>query len=133
MGDEQIVQPARARKPGVERGVEHAGGIAQEAPGVVKRQRLHESLWRQPSPAAKQMMQLVGGDAGGVRHRFDGRLRAPVLRDEGDGAAHGIIVPQRGVLGARFCEAVLIDCEVHHGLDVGRMSLRNHPISDNES
>ena len=120
MGDEQIVQPARAGKPGVQRGVEHAGGIAQQALGVIQRQRLHEGLWRETGPAAEQMVQFIGRDAGGIRHRFDGRLRAPVLRDESDGAPHRIIVAQRGVLGARFGEAVLIHCKVHHGFDVGR-------------
>ena len=133
MGDEQIVQPSRARKPGVEGGVEHAGGIAQQALGVIERQRLHEGLWRQPGPAAKQMVQLIGRDAGGIRHRFDGRLRAPVLRDEGDGAPHRIIVAQRGVLGARLGEAVIIHGEVHHGSDVGRARRPNHPIPDSIS
>ena len=108
MGDEQIVQPARARQAGVERGVEHAGGIAQQALGMVERQRLHEGLWRQPGPAAEQMVQFVRRDAGGIRHRFDGRLRAPVLRDEGDGAPHRIIVAERGVLGARLGQAMVM-------------------------
>ena len=71
MGDEQIVQPARARQAEVERGIEHAGGIAQQALGVVERQRLHEGLWRQPGPAAEQMVQLIRRDAGGIRDGLD--------------------------------------------------------------
>ena len=73
--------------PEFQRRIEHAGGIAQQALCVVERQRLHEGLWGQPGPAAEQMVQLIRRDAGGVRHRLDGRLRAPVLRNEGDGAA----------------------------------------------
>src|SRR6478736_2269809 len=49
-----------------------------------------------------------------ARHRLDGRLRAPVLGDEGDGAPHRIIVAKRGVLGAGLAEMVVMDCEVHH-------------------
>ena len=92
MGDEEVVQPSRARQAGVEGGVEHARGVPQQALGVVERQRLHERLWRQPGPAAEQMVQLIGCHTGGVRHRLDGRLRPPVLGDESDRAAHGIIV-----------------------------------------
>ena len=116
MGDEQIMQPARARQPGVERGIEHAGGIAQQALGMVERQRLHEGLWRQPGPAAEQMVQFIRRHGGGIRHRLDGRLRAPVLRDEGDGAAHGVVVAQRGVLGARLGQALVMYGKCHHGV-----------------
>ena len=59
MRHEQIVQPARAREPGVERRIEHAGGIAQQALGMVERQRLHKGLWRQPGPAAEQMVEFI--------------------------------------------------------------------------
>ena len=116
MGDEQIVQPARTREAGVERGIEHAGGVAQQAFGVIEGQRLHESLWRQPGPAAEQMVEFIRRDAGGFRHRFDGRLRAPVFRDEGDSAAHRVIIAQRGVLGARFGQAMVVYGECHHGI-----------------
>ena len=116
MGDEQIMQPARARKPGVERGIEHAGGIAQQALGMIERQRLHERLRRQPGPAAEQMVQFVRRHGGGIRHRLDGRLRAPVLGDEGDGAAHRVVVAQRGVLGARLGQALVMYGECHHGI-----------------
>ena len=54
MGD--IVEPRRrkaARCEFFERGIEDAGGIAQQALGVVERQRLHKSLRRQPGPAAE--------------------------------------------------------------------------------
>ena len=114
VGDEQVVQPARARQTGVEGGVEHAGGIAQQAFGVIQRQRLHERLRRQSGPAPEQMMQFIRRDAGGLRHRLDGRLRAPVLRDEGYCPPHRVVVAQRGVLGSRFGEAVLIHGKVHH-------------------
>ena len=116
MGDEQVVQPARAREAGIEGRIEHAGGIAQQALGVIQRQRLHESLWCQPGPAAEQMVQFVRRHGGGVGHRLDGRLRTPVLRDESDGAAHQIIVAQRGVLGARLGQALVIYGKCHHGI-----------------
>jgi hypothetical protein len=66
-------------------------------------------------PAAEQMVQLVGRYAGRIRHRFDGRLRPPMFRDEGDGAADRIIVAQRRVLRAGLGEAMVMDCEGHHG------------------
>jgi hypothetical protein len=46
MGDEEIVQPAGTGQPRVERGVQDACGVAQQALGVIERQRLHEGLWR---------------------------------------------------------------------------------------
>jgi hypothetical protein len=95
---------------------EHAGGIAQQAFGVIERQRLHESLWRQPGPATKQMVQLIRRDTGRFRHRLDGRLRAPVLRNEGDGAPDRVIVAQRGVLEARLGQALVMYGECHHGV-----------------
>src|SRR5258708_30948558 len=72
------------------------------------------------------MMQLIRCHGRRIRHRLDGRLRAPMLRDEGDGAPHRIIVAQRGVLGSRFGEAVLIHGEVHHGLGC-RLGARSKP------
>lgn len=58
-------------RPGIERGVEHAGGIAQQALGVIECQRLHKRFRRQARPAAKQVMQFIRRDAGGIRHRID--------------------------------------------------------------
>ena len=86
-----------------------------------------KAFGRQPGPAAEQMVQLVRRDAGGIRHRLDGRLRAPVLRNEGDGAPHRIIVAERGVLGSRFGEAVLIHGKVHHGLGCRPGGVRKPP------
>jgi len=116
MGDEQIVQPPGAGQAGVERGVQNACGIAQKALGVIESQRLHERLGRQSGPAAEQVVQLVRGQAGGLRHRLDGRLRAPMLGDEGDRAPHRIIVAQRGVLEARLGQVVVMYGEGHHGV-----------------
>ena len=113
MGDEQIVQPSRARKPGVQRRVEHACRIAQQAFGMIERQCLHEVFRRQSGPAAKQKVQFIRRDTSGIRHRFDGRLRTPVLGDESDGAPHRIIVAKRGVMGAGLGQAPVVDCEVH--------------------
>ena len=45
-----------------------------------------------PGPAAEQMMQLGGADAGGLRDGLDLRLGAPVLGEERDGAAHDVVV-----------------------------------------
>jgi hypothetical protein len=81
---------------------------------VIQRQRLHERLWRETGPAPEQMVQLIGGNTGGFRHRLDGGLRAPVVRDESDGAPHRVIIAQRGVLGPRLGEAMVVYGEVHH-------------------
>ncbi len=53
-------------------------------------------------------MQFIRRHGGGIGHRLDGRLRAPVLRDEGDGAAHRVVVAQRGVLEARLGQALVM-------------------------
>ena len=116
MGDEQVMQPARARQARVERGIEHAGGIAQQALRMVQGERLHESLWRQPGPAAEQMVQFIRRHGGSIRHRLDGRLRPPVLRDEGDGAAHRVVIAQRGVVEARLGQALFLYGCHHHGV-----------------
>ena len=80
MGDEQIVQPARAGQPDFE-AASSTLAESRSSSGAVERQRLHEGLWRQPGPAAKQMVQFGRRDAGGFRHGFDRRLRAPVARE----------------------------------------------------
>jgi hypothetical protein len=59
------------------------------------------------------MMQLVRRQAGGLRHRLDGGLRAPVLGDEGDRAPHRVIVAQCGV-EARLDQALVMYGEGHH-------------------
>ena len=88
VGDEQIVQPARAGQADLIGGVEHARRIAQQLPRAVERERLQERLRREPRPAAEQMMQLGRGDAGGFGDGFDLGLVAPMIADVSDGAAH---------------------------------------------
>ena len=56
MRHEQIVQPSRAGQADFISGVEYAGGIAQQLPRAVQRQRLQERLRRQPGPATEQVM-----------------------------------------------------------------------------
>ena len=92
VGDEQIVQPARARQADFVGGVEHARGIAQQLPRAVERQRLHKSLRGEPGPAAEQVMQLGRGDARRFGNGFDLGLLAPVLADIADGAAHHVVI-----------------------------------------
>src|SRR5438270_881518 len=60
------------------------------------------------------MWQLVRGYGGGIRYRFNGRLRSPMLRDKGDGAPHRIIVAERGVFSASSGQTMVIYGEVHH-------------------
>ena len=80
VGDEQVVQPARAGQADLVGGVEHARGIAQQLARAVERQRLQERLRRQPGPAAEQVMQFGRRDAGGFGDLLDLGLRAPVAR-----------------------------------------------------
>jgi predicted HD phosphohydrolase len=64
----------------------------------------------------EKVVQFIRRHGGGVRHRFDGRLVAPTFRDKGDGAAHRVVIAQRGVLEARLGQAlVLYGCH-HHGV-----------------
>ena len=51
-------------------------------------------------------MQLGRGDAGRVRDRLDLGLLAPVLGDEGDGAAHDVVVGGGGVQRRKVGNAV---------------------------
>ncbi len=78
--------------------------LAQQALGVVERQRLHEGFRRQPRPAAKQMMQLVRRQMRGVGDGVRRRLRAPVFGNESDGAAHGFVIAQCRALRRWFRE-----------------------------
>jgi len=80
--------------------VEHAGGIAQQAFGVIQRQRLHEGFWRETSPPPEQMVQFVGRHAAASAiDSMVGLARRPVFRNESDGAPHRVVVAQRGGLG----------------------------------
>ena len=103
--DEQIVQPAGAGQADLVGGVEHACRRAQQVARVTERERLQERLRRQAAPAAEQMMQIGGGDAGGVGDGFDLGLRAPIAADMGDGAAHDVIIGRRGRRAGRGRES----------------------------
>ena len=59
---------------------------------MVERDRLEERLGSEAGPAAEQVMQLVGRDAGGMGDRLDLGLGAPMLGDIGDGAADDAVV-----------------------------------------
>ena len=92
MRDEQIVQPAWAGKADLVGRVEHARRIAQQLPRAVERERLQESLRRQPRPAAEQVVQFGWRDAGGFRDGFDLGLLAPMAADVADGAADDLVI-----------------------------------------
>ena len=137
MGHEQIVQPAGSRQPRVERRIQHAGGIAQQQFGVVQRQRLHESLWREAGPAAEQMMQFVGRHAGGIGDVLNARLVLPLSMHEADGAADAVVVAQGRIPQARLDGAMIIhrniSGEVHHAAGLTPTTSPNHPIPDQPS
>ena len=59
---------------------------------MVEGERLQERLGRDPGPAAKQMVEIAGAYAGRGRDGIDLRLRAPVLGDERNGAAHDLVI-----------------------------------------
>jgi hypothetical protein len=128
---EQIVQPARTRQPDLERGVEHARRVAQQPARMVERDRLQEGLGSEPRPAAEQMMQLGGGDAGGRGDRLGLRLVAPVLGDERDGAAHHVIVGGRDGERREIGNTVGREHGCLHSFApyLGRGSRVAHPIS----
>ena len=92
MGDEQVVQPARAGQSDFVSGVEHARGIAQQAAGAVQRERLQKRFRRQPGPAPEQMMQFGRRHAGRFGNGLDLGLLAPVAADMTDGAAHDVVI-----------------------------------------
>ena len=73
---------------------------------MVERQRLQECLGGEAGPAAKQVMQLGRGDAGGFGDRLGLGLVAPVLGDERDGAAHDVVVGGRNGERRRIGNAV---------------------------
>ncbi len=114
MGDKQIMQPSRPGQTGIVGGIEHAGGIAQKTLGVIQRQRLHKVFRREAGPAAEQVMQFVGRQMCRVRHRLDGRLRAPLFGDEPDRAAHGVVVAQRRALFGRTRKMQVVEGEFFH-------------------
>ena len=132
--DEQIVQPAGAGQADLVGRVEHAGRRAQQLARVVERQRLQEGLRRQPAPAAEQMMQIGGADAGGFRDGVDLGLRAPVARGYGRwrGARCRSRPPRwragRGRESGR-ARARLLPGHGHAGY-LGRRGAPSHPISD---
>ncbi len=96
VGDEQVVQTARAGQADFVGGVEHARRVAQQLPCAVERQRLQKRLRRQPGPAAEQVMQFGRCDAGGFGDGFDFGLLAPVAADVADRLAHDVIIGSGG-------------------------------------
>ncbi len=92
--DEQVVQPARTRKPDVVGRVEHAGGIAQKLAGALDGDRLQERLRRQAGPTLEHMLEVGGRQSHLGRDLLDRGLVAPAGREEFDRA------PDGGVVGA---------------------------------
>ena len=58
MGDEQVMQPARAGKADVVGRVEHARRIAQEFARALDGDGLQKRLRRQPGPALENMLEV---------------------------------------------------------------------------
>ena len=58
MGDEEVVQPARAGKADVVGGVEHARRIAQQFARALDGDRLQKGLRRQPRPALEDVLKV---------------------------------------------------------------------------
>ena len=83
MGDEEIMQPSRARQADLIGGVENRGGVAQEIAGMVERHRLQESFGRKPGPAGEQPLQMVRRQARFFGDGLERGLVAPVLVTEG--------------------------------------------------
>ena len=94
VGDEQVVQPARAGKADVVSRVEHGRRIAQKLARPLDGDRLQERLRRQPGPALEQVLEMGGREADMPGDRLDRRLVAVAGGDELDRA------PDGGVVGA---------------------------------
>ena len=95
VGDEEVVQAARAGQADLVGRVEHARRVGEERLGVVERDRLQEGLRRQPAPAPEEVVHMGGRqpDMGG--DRLERGLVAPALGDEGDDAAHALVIRGR--------------------------------------
>ena len=94
VGDEEVVQPARAGKTDVVGGVEHAGGVTQQFPRALDGDRLQERLRRQPRPALEDVLKVRGREADVRGDGLDRGLVAPARRNEFDR------ISDRGVVGA---------------------------------
>ncbi len=94
VGDEQVMQPARAGKADVIGRVEHARRVAQEFPRALDGDGLQERLRRQPRPALENVLEVRSRKADMVGDRLDRRLIAIAPGDELDRALDD------GVIGA---------------------------------
>ena len=89
---EEIVQPARTGEADLERGVEHRGGILEQALGGVERDRGEELLRRDPGEPGEETRELHRRQADGGGDRIRRGLSGARLGDEGDRLADAQIV-----------------------------------------
>ena len=97
VGDEQIVQAPGARQTDLVGGVEHAGGVGEQRLGAVERKRLQERLRRQAAPTPEQVVHMRRRQPDMRGDVVERGLLPPALRDEGDDAAHALVIRDRDV------------------------------------
>lgn len=102
------METARAGQAGVERGIKHAGGLAQTEFGMFGGEALQEILGSDACPAAKEPMEMGRAESGGggeVAERGLGGVMFIQITDYGGDAfkiIHGSNLAERKVKPTRF-------------------------------
>ena len=96
MGDEEVMQPARAGEADVISRVEHARRIAQKRTRPLDGDRLQKRLRREPGPAFEDMLEVGGREADMAGDRLDRRLVAIAGGDEFERVLDGGVIAARG-------------------------------------
>ena len=102
-GDEQIVQRARARQPGVVTGIEHALRARERAFGVLDGERLQKALGADAGPAAKQTLEMVRAEPKLARDALEIGLRLVVVLDKTERLLDPVVVAAGGIFGRLSC------------------------------
>ena len=92
MGDEQIMQPAGARKTQFVARVKQWQIAGKQPLGVIEGNGLQKRLGRKPGPAGEQFLQLRRRLSNRIGERIEIGLILPVFGDQFDHPAHGLIV-----------------------------------------
>ena len=104
VGDEQVVQAARAGEADVISRVEHARRIAQQFPSALDGDRLQEGFGREAGPALEDVLEVRRRKADMACDRLDRRLIAIAPGDELDRALDSGVIGASGREG-RECRA----------------------------
>ncbi len=122
VGDEQVVQAARPRKPGLEGGVHHARTLVDGFAGRTVGQCTDIAFRGHTDPAREDALEMVRRQTGGACRLGQVGMFLPAITQIVQGFGHARIVPRGGF------DIVGMECCARHGETLPPPGGLRHPL-----